>query len=114
MSELPQREHGRSPLVAGPKASGVTRALRGPGQLDMSDYTVPESPMVTRAWCPGCDPDIDPTRELVYTRWCDLHQPGVGGAEDARVTAREGFALHAPSEGDAATCRAFAAAITHA
>ncbi len=79
----------------------------------MSDSVVPDSPMVARAWCPSCDPHVDPSRELVYTRWCDAHQPELGGAEDRRVTTRDDFALHAPSEADAETCRAFANAITH-
>jgi len=79
----------------------------------MSDSAIPDSPMVAQAWCPGCDADVDPSRDLVYTRWCDAHQPEVGGAEDRRVTTREGFSLHAPAEADDATCRAFADAIAY-
>ncbi len=77
----------------------------------MNDSAFPDSPMVVQAWCPGCDPDVDPTRALVYTRWCEAHQPGVGGAEDERVTRRDDFSLYASSEADSVTCRAFAEAV---
>ncbi len=66
--------------------------------------------MCPEDWCAGCA-TLDPTRALVYTRWCEAHQPGVGGAEDERVTRRDDFSLHASSEGDSVTCRAFAEAV---
>ena len=40
---------------------------------------------VTRDWCPGCEPDIDPSRELVDTKWCVLHKDKAHGVADAAV-----------------------------
>jgi len=46
---------------------------------------VADSPVVARPFCPGCEPDTDPTREILDTRWCDAHAPVRGGAEDEHV-----------------------------
>lgn len=44
----------------------------------------PELPTVY--YCPVCQPDVDPSREVVVTRWCDLHEPSSAGVEDERMT----------------------------
>lgn len=43
-----------------------------------------ETPIVTRGWCPGCQPDVDPLRELVIEQWCATHHAPTSGLDDAR------------------------------
>jgi hypothetical protein len=44
-----------------------------------------DSPVVSRPYCPGCEPDADPMRELLDVRWCDEHVPVRAGSDDERV-----------------------------
>jgi hypothetical protein len=46
---------------------------------------LPDSPVVARAWCPGCEPLADPTLEILDIRYCDQHAPGRAGADDGSV-----------------------------
>ena len=48
----------------------------------MTDY-LPDTPSVARAYCPGCEPDADPSREILDVRWCESHCPARDGADDA-------------------------------
>ena len=50
----------------------------------MTDYLA-DSPPVTRQWCPGCEPLIDPVVELVDERRCGLHELDRTGSEDVLV-----------------------------
>ena len=45
-----------------------------------------DSPLVARAWCPGCEPHADPTLQILDIRYCDQHLPTREGADDASVT----------------------------
>lgn len=45
----------------------------------MSEY---ETGSVARLYCPGCEPDADPTAEILDVRWCTEHTPSWAGAED--------------------------------
>jgi hypothetical protein len=38
-----------------------------------------------RSYCPSCEPDTDPTRELVEHRWCLDHTPKWDGVDDLLV-----------------------------
>lgn len=40
----------------------------------MTHY-IPDSPRLGRSWCPGCDPNLDPTREILETSYCPTHKP---------------------------------------
>lgn len=51
----------------------------------MTDYLT-ETPVVARAYCPGCEPDADPVREILDVRWCDAHAPTREGLDDGVVT----------------------------
>lgn len=51
----------------------------------MSDF-LPDTPALARYYCPGCDHDADPTREILDPRWCNEHEPGRTGSADDRVT----------------------------
>lgn len=52
----------------------------------MSDY-LPDTPPVSRHWCPICEPEADPTSEVLETRYCEPHTPTRDGAEDGKVNA---------------------------
>lgn len=51
----------------------------------MTDF-VTETPVVARSYCPGCEPDADPVREILDVRWCDGHAPARDGPDDAAVS----------------------------
>jgi hypothetical protein len=55
----------------------------------VSEYLA-DSPVVARAWCPGCEPVADPTLEILDIRYCDTHAPARVGSDDAVVTS-EGY-----------------------
>jgi hypothetical protein len=46
-----------------------------------------ESPAVARSYCPACEPDADPIREILDVRWCAAHTPAWGGSADGLVSA---------------------------
>src|SRR5262249_14950289 len=46
---------------------------------------VAETPALGRSFCPGCEPDADPTLEILDVRWCDAHLPHRDGTEDPTV-----------------------------
>lgn len=50
--------------------------------------TQPDSPLVGRPYCPRCEPEADPTAEILDVRWCDAHRPAPEGTDDTRATAR--------------------------
>lgn len=50
----------------------------------MSD-SLPDTRDMTVSYCPGCEPELDPTRALVTTRYCTRHDPGLEGVDDAAV-----------------------------
>jgi hypothetical protein len=50
----------------------------------MTDY-LPDTPVLARYYCPGCDLDADPTREILEPRWCNQHEPRREGRDDERV-----------------------------
>jgi hypothetical protein len=52
----------------------------------MSD-TLRDTPSLGRLCCPGCEPEADPTAEILDVRWCESHSPLNAGVDDGRVTA---------------------------
>jgi hypothetical protein len=38
-----------------------------------------------RRWCATCEPDVDPTRELVERQACPTHSEGISSADDHNV-----------------------------
>jgi len=47
---------------------------------------LPDTPSVSRAYCPTCEPDADPSAEILDVRWCSTHTPVSGGLDDESVT----------------------------
>jgi hypothetical protein len=60
-----------------------------------------DSPIVARAWCPGCEPLADPTVQILDIRYCDQHLPAREGADDASVTSDSCLSGSAEAGGDA-------------
>lgn len=52
----------------------------------MTDF-LPDTPAVARPYCPDCEPEADPCREILDVRWCAAHTPAWNGADDAAVRA---------------------------
>lgn len=51
----------------------------------MTDY-LSDSPVVARRYCPVCEPEADPTTEILDPSYCEHHAPTRDGAQDADVT----------------------------
>lgn len=49
--------------------------------------SLPDTPYLGRHACPTCEPDADPSREIVEIRYCPAHELRTEGAEDQRVQA---------------------------
>ncbi|OLC17340.1 MAG: hypothetical protein AUH29_02160 [Candidatus Rokubacteria bacterium 13_1_40CM_69_27] len=62
---------------------------------------IADAPVVARSYCPGCEPDADPTREILDVRWCDAHAPTRDGSDDAVVTSDAFLSGSAEAGGDA-------------
>jgi hypothetical protein len=66
----------------------------------VSEY-LPDSPVVARACCPGCEPLADPTVEILDIRYCEVHVPGRDGSDDESVTLDSHLSGTAEAGGDA-------------
>jgi hypothetical protein len=62
---------------------------------------LPDSPIVARAWCPGCEPFADPTLQILDLRYCEQHAPGREGSDDLNVTLDGHLSGSAEAGGDA-------------
>ena len=49
---------------------------------------------------PGCEPDADPSLEILDVRWCESHSPARDGADDEVVTASAYLSGSAEAGGD--------------
>jgi hypothetical protein len=55
-----------------PRQSPVTEPIR-------------DTPSVARPYCPACEPDTDPSSEILDVRWCSAHTPASSGVDDEAV-----------------------------
>lgn len=53
----------------------------------MADDSLSDTAYIARAYCPKCEPNTDPTEEILETRWCESHCPTRDGISDADVLA---------------------------
>jgi hypothetical protein len=58
---------------------------------------LPDTPCVARAYCPGCEPDTDPSQDILDVRWCESHSPVRAGTDD-EVVAASGWYLSGSAE----------------
>ena len=70
---------------------------------------MPDSPMRSALWCPGCDLEADPTRDILQVHWCFRHAPSRDGLDDAHVTVDMIAGVN--GEAEAVNCRAVQALI---
>lgn len=66
----------------------------------MSDF-LSETPSLARAYCPSCEPNADPCREILDVRWCEAHLPVRDGADDGAVTSDAFLSGSAEAGGEA-------------
>src|SRR5690349_17682118 len=48
-----------------------------------------DTPNLASSYCPRCDPERDPIREILTVCWCDEHRPSCEGAVDKMATVGE-------------------------
>jgi hypothetical protein len=48
---------------------------------------IQDTPAVARMYCPGCEPEADPTSEILDVHWCQRHSPLGDGLDDGLVGA---------------------------
>jgi len=70
-----------------------------PRHRSVTDY-LPDTPCVARACCPGCEPDADPSQEILDVSWCESHSPARDGADDEVVTLSAYLSGSAEAGGD--------------
>ena len=76
------------------------------------DSQQPDTPIVARDWCPGCEPKLDPRKEVVVVQRCLWHPADYSGQDDADFIKRFGPAREFqvnPPDTDPETQRAWAA-----
>jgi len=62
--------------------------------------SLPDTAYVARAYCPGCEPDADPSLDILDVRWCESHSPARDGADDDVVSASAYLSGSAEAGGD--------------
>jgi hypothetical protein len=63
-----------------------------------------ETPNIAVSYCPGCTPERDPVGEILAVRWCDAHQPRLGGFDDEKASVGTD-SVFVPCDAEAATNR---------
>ena len=51
-----------------------------------NNWLLEHEKVVTRRWCPTCEPDVDQVKELVEVYYCCSHVPDSAGEKDGYVT----------------------------
>jgi len=51
----------------------------------MSNYCQ-DTPNLASNWCPTCQPERDPTVEILETRYCESHAPVSVGSQDGKAS----------------------------
>ena len=47
--------------------------------------SLPDTGDLSRKWCPKCEPDADPSREILSVQYCVMHPMDRSGADDAVI-----------------------------
>ncbi len=71
------------------------------------DCYVPETPNLAKDWCPTCEPERDPTREILSVRYCWAHPPSLIGSADCSLQPCEDQSWSSPGEAGGAHGRLF-------
>src|SRR5256885_5446069 len=86
-------------LCARDRYGGVHSSSAGSRVSELTD-----TPNLASSYCPRCEPERDPVREILTVCWCDEHRPTCEGADDARAIVGGGV-LASTGEVNAATNR---------
>src|SRR5207247_10341117 len=95
----------RWPFRAGPRR--CARDRYGGSHSSSAGSRVSEltdTPNLASSYCPRCEPERDPVREILTVCWCDEHRPTCEGADDERAIVGGGV-LASTGEVQAATNR---------
>jgi hypothetical protein len=65
------------------KRGSVYHAIRGLGSLT-TEETMSEldTPDLSRSYCPLCEPDADPTKDILQVKGCVIHPVSLNGLDD--------------------------------
>ena len=64
----------------------------------MDPNYIAETPNLSKDWCPVCEPDLDPLKEILSVKYCWAHPPSMIGSADCTVTACEDPGWQNPGE----------------
>ncbi len=48
--------------------------------------SLPDTGDLSRKWCPKCEPDADPSREILSVQYCAMHTIDRRGVDDDVIT----------------------------
>lgn len=66
-----------------------------------------ETPSLSRFYCPGCEPEADPSRDILEVHRCWRHPALDAGSEDASVTTSAPTSTEAGGESNRLWCEFF-------
>ena len=66
-----------------------------------SEGYLDDTPNVARSYCPECEPDADPIKEVLDVRYCGMHGPTTAGLDDSGVRSQDYLSGSAESGGEA-------------
>lgn len=66
-----------------------------------SEGYLDETPNVARQYCPECEPDADPIKEILDVRYCGMHGPTTAGLDDSGVRSQDYLSGSSESGGEA-------------
>src|SRR6267142_1126749 len=67
-------------LCARDRYGGMHSSSAGSRVSELTD-----TPNLASSYCPRCEPERDPVREILTVCWCDEHRPTCEGADDERA-----------------------------
>lgn len=68
-------------------------------ESDSLNDWVPDTPYQARSYCPLCEPEADPIKEILEVRWCELHTPSRSGSADDYIRSNAYLSGSAEAEG---------------
>jgi hypothetical protein len=73
----------------------------------MSDHLA-DTPDLGKKWCPSCEPDRDPSAEILDTQYCIVHTPITTGQADGLTPPVANYSWNYAGDVDPETQRAWA------
>ena len=68
---------------------------------------LPETPNLATDWCPTCEPERDPVREILAVKYCWAHPVSLIGSADCTVAPCEDPSWHCSGEAGGLHSRLF-------